>query len=417
MNAPQHGRPPLFLVIGALYLAQGIPLGLIIEALPTLLRAAGVPMETVAFLPMATLPWMIKVAWAPFVDNHWLDRAGRRRSWIIPAQIVLAASLLGISALPINAGTAMTIVALLGVASLAAATQDIAIDGLAAERLGRLQMAEANSLQIGGMMAGMLVGGAGMLVLTDWLGGTPALRILAGLIIACALPVWLWRELPLETSAQPQPARVRNFFRREGGWALAAVMMIFAANRGIDMSLSKLFLVEQEWSLSRIGAIVASGSSLMVITGAAVAGPLVRRLGPVSVVVYGLLVALLGTCLWGGLALTGGTAPLWAVAMATALGSVGFGLSAVAAFTMAFRFAHDSHQAGTDMTVAQCLHTLGEMIMVPPATYLTAKAGFAGGFGVSIACTLLAMMIVVQTRRSCDPLPLERPDLRQTECA
>jgi len=409
-------RPPLLLVISSLYLAQGIPLGLIVEALPALLRAQGAPLETIALLPMAMIPWMVKVLWAPVVDNHWNPVLGRRRSWILPTQAVILAVLLIIAASSFAPDGSREVIALLGVASLAAATQDIAIDGLAAERLGAGQMAMANSLQIGGMMSGMLIGGAGMLILTEWWGGHAAMLTLCGLVGLAAVPSWLWREPAPNGAGRPPPARLRHFFRRDGGWALAAVMTVFAANRGIDMTLSKPFLVEQGWGLAEIGVVIASGSSAMMITGAAVAGPLVRRLGAGPMILAGIALALTGSLLWLGMAWTG-AAPLAGVIAATACGSAGFGLSAVGVFTLAFHFAHARHQAGTDITIAQCLHTVGEMALVPPATYLAAHLGFAGGFALSLAVGLTALTIVALTRRACAPARLAEVPPPHAECA
>ncbi|SDE51180.1 MFS transporter [Rhodospira trueperi] len=406
-------------VIGALYLAQGISFGLVTEALPTLLRAGGVPLETVALVPLAMLPWVVKVLWAPLVDNRGSRRLGRRRGWILPTQALLVAALLGVAALPFDADGAVTIVGLLGVACLAACTQDIATDGLAAERLGRPRMALANSLQVGGMMAGLLLGGAGMMVLTDWVGAPAALSAMAGLIALTAVPVLLWREPPAAPDADRTPARLRAFFRSRTGWALAAIALLFANGHAVATALARLLLVEQDWSLAHIGLIVGTGNAVAIILGAALAGPAVRVWGAVPAAMAGLLVSLSGPVLWWTGAGAPGTMPTGLAVAATLGGGLGEGLASVAVFTLAFRFAHDGRQAGTDITMVQCLHGLGGMVMTAVATALVAASGFGWGFALALGCAGLALAVILATRRLCEPerFPAAGPSPRCKEDA
>jgi len=393
----------LLTVIGALYLAQGISFGLMVEALPTLLRASGVSLELVALVPLATLPWMVKVFWAPFVDNRGSRRLGRRRGWILPTQALLVIALLGVAMTPTDTHGALVIIGLLGVASLAACTQDIATDGLAAERLGRPRMALANSLQVGGMMAGMLVGGAGMMVLSDGIGATAGLAVMAGVIAVTAVPVLLWREPPPLTESQAPPARLRRVFRSRQGWVLAVIALVFANGHAVGTALARLFLVDQGWSLTRIGMVVGSGNAIAIMLGAAVAGPLVRARGAVPMAILGLAVSMIGPATWGLTASGGGSVPLWLAGVATLGAGLGEGLSSVAVFTLAFRFAHDGRQAGTDMTMVQCLHGMGGMVMVGAATALVTLTGYAWAFCVALGCALLAVIVLLATRHISEP--------------
>ncbi|MBH9400132.1 MFS transporter, partial [Pseudomonas aeruginosa] len=73
----RHRR--LVITLALLYLSQGIPIGLAMDALPTLLRQDGAPLQALAFLPLVGLPWVVKFLWAPWVDNHWSRRRGRGR--------------------------------------------------------------------------------------------------------------------------------------------------------------------------------------------------------------------------------------------------------------------------------------------------------------------------------------------------
>ena len=72
-----------------------------------------------------------------------MNPALRRRSWIVPLQAVVLACLAGVAALGISSASAARVVALMAAASLASATQDIATDGLTAERFEGQVLARA----------------------------------------------------------------------------------------------------------------------------------------------------------------------------------------------------------------------------------------------------------------------------------
>ncbi|WP_313387907.1 MFS transporter, partial [Achromobacter aegrifaciens] len=187
----------MFVMIGALYFSQGIPLGVAMEALPTLLRRDGADLHALAWLPLVGLPWVLKFLWAPVVDNRWTRAMGRRRSWILPMQAVVLACLLALSLLGIDAAGAAWVVALMALASLASATQDIATDGLTAERFQGQDLARANAVQVGGTMVGFFFGGPGCLVLAGHIGQTGALLTLAAVVAFSLLLAAAWRETEL----------------------------------------------------------------------------------------------------------------------------------------------------------------------------------------------------------------------------
>ncbi|PTN51359.1 MFS transporter, partial [Achromobacter xylosoxidans] len=191
----------MFVMIGALYFSQGIPLGVAMEALPTLLRRDGADLHALAWLPLVGLPWVLKFLWAPVVDNRWTRAMGRRRSWILPMQAVVLACLLALSLLGIDAAGAAWVVALMALASLASATQDIATDGLTAERFQGQDLARANAVQVGGTMVGFFFGGPGCLVLAGHIGQTGALLTLAAVVAFSLLLAAAWRETELAMPA------------------------------------------------------------------------------------------------------------------------------------------------------------------------------------------------------------------------
>lgn len=158
----------LFLGISA-----GIPLLLIFSSLSWWLIEAGIERATVTYFSWAALAYSFKFIWSPLVDrlpipvlNHVL---GRRRSWLLAAQISVVISILWIAfSNPENGIGMMAIGAVfLGFSS---ATQDIVIDALRIESAEKEYQAAMSAMYIAGYRLGMLLSGAGALYLASIFG-------------------------------------------------------------------------------------------------------------------------------------------------------------------------------------------------------------------------------------------------------
>ena len=57
----------LIVILFCLYLTQGLPMGLVFHAVPTLLRSSQLSLEMTAMVPLAGLFWALKFLWSPFV--------------------------------------------------------------------------------------------------------------------------------------------------------------------------------------------------------------------------------------------------------------------------------------------------------------------------------------------------------------
>ena len=77
----------------ALYTLQGVPLGLGFGTLPFILRAH-MSYSALGTFALCTFPFSLKLLWSPLVDSRFWHVFGRRKSWIVPSQVCLAAALL-----------------------------------------------------------------------------------------------------------------------------------------------------------------------------------------------------------------------------------------------------------------------------------------------------------------------------------
>lgn len=157
--------------------SAGIPLLLIFSSLSLWLREAGVERSTVTYFSWAALAYSFKFLWAPLVDRlpvpFLTKRMGRRRGWLLVSQLAVITSIVLISMVNPAQESALSIMAfavvMLGFSS---ATQDIVIDAYRIESVGVDLQALMSSTYIAGYRIGMLVSGAGALLLASSFGSS-----------------------------------------------------------------------------------------------------------------------------------------------------------------------------------------------------------------------------------------------------
>ncbi len=113
-------------------------------SIPYLLSARGVSYSDQGTFSFAFYPYACKILWAPVVDAIFIKRFGRRKSWLVPVQFIMAVFLFSFSYKVdqvINSGNSKSEIFLLtGIFFMfifLAATQDIALDGWAISMLSK----------------------------------------------------------------------------------------------------------------------------------------------------------------------------------------------------------------------------------------------------------------------------------------
>lgn len=157
--------------------SAGIPLLLIFSSLSLWLREAGVERATVTYFSWAALAFSFKFLWAPLADHLPIPlltkRLGRRRAWMLISQISIMISILCIASFDPSNSTSLTWIALSVIfLGFSAATQDIIIDAYRIESASGDLQALLSSSYIAGYRIGMLVSGAGALLLASYFGSS-----------------------------------------------------------------------------------------------------------------------------------------------------------------------------------------------------------------------------------------------------
>ncbi len=157
-------------VTGAMmYFAQGIPRGLLSIAIPAWLASQDVSAADIAsYLAVVILPWVFKLVTGPFMDRFQYPAMGRRRPWVLGAQLGLSLSFLALMVVEDPASQMGTLMLIGILINVFAATQDVAVDGMAIDLTPVNEQGRLNAFMSFGKAAGWSVSAAvsGVLLVT-----------------------------------------------------------------------------------------------------------------------------------------------------------------------------------------------------------------------------------------------------------
>lgn len=393
-------------LLGALYFSQGLPFGFFTQGLPVLLRQRGYGLAEIGLSSLLALPWALKWLWAPLVDRwHW-PRLGRRRSWIVPLQLVTVAILGALAVLGDASSMELWMGAIL-LLNLLAATQDIATDGLAVELLADRERGLANGIQVAGYRLGMIVGGGALLIWYEALGSGGTFLAMAGLTALASLPLLRLRE-PGDVVSFSQRPRVRHWLRRPGAGRVVLLLVAYKMGDAFATGMLRPFLADRGLSLAEVGWLLGTVGFVAGLLGALAGGALVNALGRKRALLgFGLLQA----ATVAGYALLA-FGQLDKVALYWLCGAEHFagGMATAALFTCMMDWS--SEQAGgTDYTVQASAVVLATGAASALAGFSAQALGYFAHFCLASVLALGALLIV----QLCFPSEASALRLRRAE--
>lgn len=284
--------------LSALYFAQGVPWGFISVGYSMLLADLGLSAAEIgAAMGLAYLPWSFKILWGPLLDAVPPLRFGRRRPFIIFAELVMGLSLLGLMLVdPVTDLPLIT--AILFINNTFAALQDVAVDALAIDILPDEEKERANSYMWSAKSLGVVAGGSGGLIVAMYVGWNALFATIGALLLLIMLLPMGFRERPVQEEDQSPNASLLKL-----GIFLLPFAAVGAAMYGMGM-LEESLAEAEHWAAS----FVSVAKPFVAVAGALLAWPLVDRQG------------------FGQLAESFRTPPTWWALLASVLTPAGFAL-------------------------------------------------------------------------------------------
>lgn len=322
--------------------SAGLPFLLVFSTLSAWLAQAGIQRSTIGLLSWVGITYSIKFFWAPVVDRLRLPllhaALGRRRSWMLIAQLGMGAGLAGL-ALQDPSTQLGTMIGCALLVAFSSATQDIAIDAwrIEATELER-QGAMSAAYQLGYRIA-LIVAGAGCLYLAAEYGWRVAYLAMSGLALIGILTTLLVPEPETgsrKTTPQAEarvlawiearphwPARLRHagawfvgavvcpfmdFFQRNGLQLGVAILCFVGLFRLTDITMGSManpFYLALGYTLKQVAAIAKFYGVVLSIAGAFLGGIAVARYGSARALIVGGVLVIVSNLGFAALALHG----------------------------------------------------------------------------------------------------------------
>jgi len=394
-------------LLSSLYASQGLPFGFFTQALPVLLRTHEATLTAIGLTSLLSFPWAMKALWAPLVDRAPIVRGGRRRASVLVLQ---SAAVLATLALAVVSPERALLVLLVGVVvtNLIAATQDIATDALATEILDAGERGLGNGVQVAAYRLGMIVGGAGLLVVYERAGHALAFIGMAILLALFTLPLFFSstegvEAPPVVTERGARGSLLLSFIRREGMWPWVLVLVLYKGLDSFMVGMVKPLLVDAGLSkidIAWLQGALGSGASLV---GALVGGVLTARIGRSRALLGFGAAQLVAQALYVAPAI--GVVDLTTLGAITVVENFTGGMATVALFTWMMDRASRA-QAGTDYTAQASIVVVAMGAGSALSGFSAEHLGHAGHILMSFALAVTGLVVVARVLL---PRATERP--------
>jgi len=380
------GRMLVALLMG---FACGLPLLLTITVLQAWMKEQGVDLAAIGMMSLVGVPYTLKFLWAPFLDRFTLPFLGRRRGWLLVAQLSLIGAIVGLgSTNPKEDLWTVAFVAFL--VTFFSASQDIVVDAYRREDLPDEELGLGSSLYVNGYRVGMLLASGGGLILSDHMPFSMVYFIMA----ACMLPgvfTTLFAPEPKISDDPPKTLReaifypmIEYFSRRDALWILAFILF-YKIGDTMASTMTTPFYLDIGFSKTEIGAVVKLFGFWATIAGSLAGGIIMIRMGiHRSLWIFGGLQAV-STAGFAILARIGHSVALLSGVIAFENLSSGMGTAAYAAFMASIT---NKKFTATQYALLTSLMGVPRVLASAPTGLLAKHIGWEMFF---IFCTLIAV--------------------------
>jgi MFS transporter, PAT family, beta-lactamase induction signal transducer AmpG len=424
--------------------SAGLPLLLVLGTLSFWLREAGIDRTTIGYLSWVGLAYAFKWVWAPLVDRMpipLLTRLlGRRRSWLLLAQVAIMAGLVAMSFNDPQVALQPVVWGALAVA-FGSATQDIALDAFRIESANvERQAALAAAYQTGYRLA-MIWAGAGVLWVAARAEVAPlvsalvqpgvaaptipyqhgawqtaylvmAASMVLGMVTVLASPEPLRRALPPAKNAADwlKGALVEPFadFIRRYQWHAALILALIAIYRISDVVMGIManpFYVDMGYTKDEVAAVTKVFGVIMTLIGAFIGGVLSMRFGVMRILMLGAILSAASNLLFAWLGSRGHD--LTALIFVISADNLSSGIASAAFIAYLSSLTNVNYSATQYALFSSMMLLLPKFLAGYSGKYVDAF-GYANFFTATALLGVPVLLLVwLATRRASPPFPIK----------
>lgn len=425
-----YGKPRV-IAMSFLGFSAGLPFLLVFSTLSAWLRDSGLALSTIGFFSWIGITYSIKVFWAPVVDRAPIffltRRLGKRRSWMLSAQIAIALGLAGMAMSdPLSQLQLIAVFALL--VAFGSATQDITIDAYRIEAVDRLLQGAMAASYVFGYRVALLVAGAGAFYIAaaqSWQYAYFTMACLVGIGIITTLAI-AEPDHPVSTAAEDlenelgQRLGLENndhalnrfaawfagavvspfveFFRRNGLLALM-ILLLIGTFRLSDITMGVManpFYLDLGFSKVDIANVTKVFGFFMTILGAGLGGIFVLRYGIYKPLLLGAILVPVTNLFFVWLALSDPDLVSLAIVISMDNLSGGFATSAFIAYLSSLT---NTTYTATQYALFSSLMTLPAKIISGFSGIVVEAAGYAWFFLYAGVLGAPALLLIIYLMR------------------
>ncbi|AWX14549.1 AmpG family muropeptide MFS transporter [Mergibacter septicus] len=267
--------------------SSGLPLYVLFTFLPYWLRKEQVDLATIGLFTLIGFPYTWKFVWAPLFDRFSIPWLGRRRGWIIVAQLLLFIGIIAFSGL--NPQQNITLIAVLAVMlAFFSATQDIVLDAYRREILDDNEMGLGNSIYVNAYRLSGLIPGSLSIFLSGYYAWSSvfiitALFMLPG--IFATLMLFFEKPQPIGTPKTLKDTIINPFmeyYQRKGKTEMLLVLAflcLYKLGDAMATTLMTPFYVDMGYSSTDIALVAKNATLWPLLISSVIGGIIMLRIG------------------------------------------------------------------------------------------------------------------------------------------
>jgi MFS transporter, PAT family, beta-lactamase induction signal transducer AmpG len=421
---------PRVLIVMFLGFSSGLPLALSGSTLLVWMREVGVDLGTIGLFALVGTPYTLKFLWAPLVDALHLPlftkRFGRRRGWLVFAQLILIATIVLLALTDPARSPLMVAIAALMVAA-ASSTQDIVVDAFRVESLPESEQAAGMAGYVAAYRIGMLVSTAGALFIVSGFESTGLARsaawmwgyvVMAALVLIGTITALVATEpeqsVRAEAATQAETAFTRvihaaigafsEFLSRKDALAALAFVVLFKFTDAFSGSMTAPFVIDLGFSRNDYAAIVKGVGLAATLIGGFAGGFVARRYSLAASLWIGGVLQALANLSFSWLAFVG--VNQWALALAITAENFTSAIGTVIFVAYLSALCQNPLHTATQYALLTALAAVGRTYLSSGAGYVAKATGWPLFFAICVVVAVPSLLLLacLQRRKHFDAL-------------
>ncbi len=403
------------IIIFVLGFASGFPLLLTGSTFKLWLTQEGIDIKTIGMMSLVGAAYSFKFLWAPLLDRYYISFLGRRKTWLIATQVLLAFGLFMMGRLsPVTQLTELAIWAI--IVATFSATQDIVVDAYRRELLSVEEIGLGSSMSTYGYRVSMWIAGGVLVsfVADNTLAADHKMTwsqfyfVGSMIFIAITIATFFFPEPKIISAPKTLMKAViepfQDFFQKNNAWIILLFIFLFKLGDQISGSLLTPFYKSMGYANSEIGWVTKTGGMLSTFAGLFVGGIALLKLGVRKCLfTFGLLQAL-STASFALVTFTGPV--IWSLTTVVIFEDFSSGMGTAAFIAFMASMTNEKYTA-TQFALLSSLAAVGRTLFSGYAGYLQVSLGWAGFFYLGAVLALPGLIMLYMINRTTQVIPTE----------